>query len=132
MNLEFDKSPDVEGTASRFFRLQEELDTLKPLLSRVVDEVLKSRVSKYPILVIHQEKGIDLGVPVYNAVGTGNKWNVNISTLEDFYKKSLIKSDKIDDFKRIYKDPSDWFNLFVMSDLGAQFIFVPRSNAKKN
>ncbi len=132
MNYTFDESSGVEGTASQFFRLQEELDTLKPLLSKVVDEVLKSAVSKYPILVIHQEKNLDLGVPVYNAVGTGNKWNVHISTLEDFYKKGLIKPDKIDAFRRLYKDPNDWFTLFVLSDLGAQFIFISRSNAKKN
>ena len=132
--MEYDpnKTPEFEGTASQFFRLQEELDVLKPLLAKVVDEVLKSGVSKYPILVIHQEEGVDLGVPVYNAVGTGNKWNVNISTLEDFYKKGLIKPDKVDEFRRLYKDPKDWFTLFVLSELGAQFIFFDRSNAKKN
>ncbi len=132
MNYNYDASKEMEGTASRFFRLQEELDALKPLLNRVIDELLKSKVSRYPIFVVHQEAGLDIGVPVYASVGSENKWNVHLSTLEEFYKKGIIKPDKIDDFRRIYKNPEDWFTLFVLSNLGAQFIFLPRGNAVKN
>jgi len=32
----------------------------------------------------------------------------------------------VQDFRQVYKDPEANLCLFVLSDLGAQFIFIPR------
>jgi hypothetical protein len=34
--------------------------------------------------------------------------------------------ERIDHFRSIFKDPDAFFCLFTLSDLGAQFIFLPR------
>ena len=38
----------------------------------------------------------------------------------------IIESNKIDSFRTIYKKPDDFFCVFVVSELGAKFIFLPR------
>ena len=40
--------------------------------------------------------------------------------------KNLIDSDKIPDFQKLFKEHNHHFCLFVLSELGAQFIFYPR------
>ncbi len=117
---------------ARLFQLKEELKKLKPMLNKVWDEVLRSEVSKYPVFVVYQEDHIGIGLPVYQKVGLAKKWNINISTLEEFYVKGLIRKEKVDEFRRVYKDPEGWFALLVLSSLGAQIIFLPRYGVDDN
>ncbi|NJL74411.1 MAG: hypothetical protein HC892_04550 [Saprospiraceae bacterium] len=53
-------------------------------------------------------------------------WSINISSLEEFVVKQLIEVHKIDDFRRVYKDPKHHLCFFVLSELGATFNFIPR------
>ena len=52
--------------------------------------------------------------------------SIHISTLEEFSTKQIILADKIENFKQVYKNPSEQLCLFVLSDLGATFVFIPR------
>ena len=57
---------------------------------------------------------------------TNGLWSVNASTLEEFTYKGIIQAEKVDDLKKVLKDPAEHFCLFVLSELGAQFVFLPR------
>ncbi|MBK8517809.1 MAG: hypothetical protein IPL55_16445 [Saprospiraceae bacterium] len=108
----------------QFLELEKELQPYKKILSQASDVILNENVSKYPIFIIHQQE-LEMGVSLIDA-GSRFKWSVNASTLEEFVSKELIFMDKASDFISTYKDPDVHLCLFVLSELGAQFIFIPR------
>lgn len=111
--------------ADQFARLEEALQPFLPLMGQAGDTVMDENVSNYPIFVVSQLE-IDLGIPIVKRSEAGPRWSVHASTLEEMSAKKIIQSERVDDFRRIYKDPRDYICLFVLSDLGAKFIFLPR------
>lgn len=95
-----------------------------PVMGRLADEVLDQDVSRYPIFVVHPAS-IELGLPVVEK-GEHSRWSIHISTLEEFAARQVIEMEKVADFRQVYKDPLAFLCLFVLSDLGAQFLFLPR------
>ncbi len=108
----------------KFLKLEKELQPYKKILSQASDVILNENVSKYPIFIVHQQE-LEMGVSLIDA-GSKFKWSVNASTLEEFVTKELIFMEKAQDFITTFKDPEIHLCLFVLSELGAQFIFVPR------
>jgi len=111
-------------TADQFLALQQQLQPYKKILAQAADVILDENVSKYPIFIIHQQE-LNMGVSLVEA-GEKMKWSVNASTLEEFVTKELIFMEKAQDFISTYKNPEEHLCLFVLSELGAQFIFIPR------
>jgi len=111
-------------TADQFLALQQQLQPYKKILAQAADVILDENVSKYPIFIIHQQE-LNMGVSLVEA-GEKMKWSVNASTLEEFVTKELIFMEKAQDFISTYKNPEENLCLFVLSELGAQFIFIPR------
>ncbi|MBT8234370.1 MAG: hypothetical protein HKO66_15260 [Saprospiraceae bacterium] len=116
-----DEIKDVE----KLMFIEKELRNYEALLSKAADSILEENISKYPIIVAHKQK-IALGVPLIDRLKSETNWSVNASTLEEFYSKKLIVESKIDEFRKTYKDPKTHLCLFVLSDIGAQFLFIPR------
>ena len=112
------------ASVDQFLALQQQLQPYKKILAQAADVILDENVSKYPIFIVHKQQ-VDIGVFVIEA-GDKFKWSVNASTLEEFVTKELIFMDKAQDFISTYKDPEINLCLFVLSELGAQFIFIPR------
>lgn len=106
-------------------QLQLELQPYLEVMTRAADAIMVKDVSKYPILVVHQQE-IELGVQVVDRKSRKTKWSIHASTLEEFAMKQVISADKIEDFQGVYKDPNQYLCLFVISELGANFIFIPR------
>jgi hypothetical protein len=112
------------ASVDQFLALQQQLQPYKKILAQAADIILDENVSKYPIFIVHQQE-LHMGVSLIEA-GDKFKWSVNASTLEEFVTKELIFMDKAQDFIATYKDPEINLCLFVLSELGAQFIFIPR------
>lgn len=112
--------------SAQYMQLQFELQPYLEIMMKAADTIMVKDVSRYPILVIHQQQ-IELGVPVIVREKKNSKWSIHASTLEEFAMKQVISADKIEDFQGVYKDPNQYLCLFVISELGANFIFIPRS-----
>jgi len=111
-------------TGEKFLVLEQQLKPYKKLLGESADVIINENVSNYPIFVVHQQE-IEMGVALVEA-GKTFKWSVNASTLEEFVTKEIIFMDKAQEFISSYKNPEENLCLFVLSELGAQFIFIPR------
>lgn len=109
----------------QFKILQQELAPYKTFLAQAADAVIDQDVSNYPIFIVHQEE-VSAGIPILEREKTGGKWSIHLSSLEEFVTKNLIETEKIDEFKKVYKDSKKQLCLFVLSELGATFIFLPR------
>ncbi len=109
----------------RFIRLEAELKSYTRVLGEAGDIIRDQDVSKYPIFVVHQYE-VDMGIPVVEKEKNGGKWNINASTLEEFVTKNIVFNDKVEEFIINFKNPDDHICLFVLSELGANFIYLPR------
>ena len=109
----------------KFKQLEKEIDPYKKIMSKATDTILEEDVSKYPIFVVHQQT-IDMGLPLIESKDKLSKWSISASTLEEFVTKQLIQMEKVDEFKKVYKNPEKNLCLFILSDLGATFAFTPR------
>ena len=118
------------SNAESFLRLQEELKIYTTALGKAADIVRDQDVSNYPIFVVHQQE-LSMGIPIIERETNGGKWNINASSLEEFVTKNLIFEDKAEDFITSYKNPDDFVCLFVLSELGANFIYLPRQDIQR-
>jgi len=82
-------------------------------------------VSNYPVFVFYQQE-IELGVTLVDRENSSGNWSVNASSLEEFVARQLIEEEHVPGFKKHYRDPDTHFCLFVLSEIGAEFIFIPQ------
>ena len=112
-------------TEAELAQLQQDLDPFRTLLGKAADTILDEDVSSYPIFIVHQQS-IALGIPVVQRTDEGSSWSIHASTLEELATKQVIGMEKVDDFRKVYKDPAEYLCLFVLYAKEAQFIFLPR------
>ena len=93
-------------------------------MEKACDEIFNQDISNYPIFVISKEP-VNLGILIADTTSNLGSWNVYISTLEEFSTKKLIRQERINEFRKIYKDPEDFYCLFVIENLGSKFVFIP-------
>ena len=108
-----------------FIAVQEELQHYANVMGKAADVIRDQDVSKYPVFVAHQQE-VAIGLPLIEKEKNGGNWNIHASTLEEFAAKNLIFDEKINDFINTYKDPDAFVCVFVLSELGANFVFLPR------
>ncbi len=109
----------------KYLKLREEIKPYLKVLREASSMIRDQDVSNYPIFVFYQQE-IELGVTLVDREGTAGNWSVNASTLEEFVARQLIEEENVPGFKKHYRDPEKHFCLFVLSELGAEFIFIPQ------
>ncbi len=107
-------------------QLEKEFSPMKAILGQAADTILNENVSNYPIFVAHKQH-LEIGIPLLSDEDKNQEWSVNASTLEEFVAKKIVLPEKIDEFKKIYKPVGEYVCLFVLSELGATFIFISRT-----
>ena len=109
----------------KYQQLKNDLIPYSSVMNKASETLLDEGISKYPIFVVSQ-LDIELGIPLVQRNQSNNKWSLNLSTLEESATKKIIQMERVDHFRSVFKDPDFFFCLFTLSDLGAQFIFLPR------
>ena len=112
-------------TKNKYSQLQVELAPFKKALRKASDIIMDKEVSDYPIFIVHQQE-IELGIPIIDSKSYKSPWNIHASSLEEFVSKQIIFEEKVEEFKISFKDPYSYLCLFVLSELGAKFIYLPR------
>lgn len=110
---------------AQYKQLEKELKPYLPLLQKAADAILDQDISSYPIFLLHQQT-VSIGIPLVEGKNEEHPWSVNASTLEELATKKIIEMERVDDFRKVYKDPQDYFCLLLLSDSGADFVFFPR------
>lgn len=103
--------------------LEATIKDYQKILSKAVQTVVDENVSDYPILVIHSEQ-VEIGIPLMK-IGVDPTWVVHISTLEELSARKVMSSDRIDDFKDIYKSSQTHLTVLYINRDDANVIFVP-------
>ena len=114
-------------STTKFIQIEEDLQDYSSTMEKAQQAILDQEISKYPIFVVHQHE-IELGVLLVDGTNLGLQWSINASTLEEFLSKQIIQPERVDSFKQVYKDTDQYFCCFVLSELGANFIFLPKQS----
>ena len=112
----------------KYLQLEEDLRRYRKALNQALEIMLDQEISKYPIFIFHQQE-LEMGIPIIQAGENTGSWSIHASSMEEFLVKNLLDQEKIPDFQKLYKSHDNHFCLFVLSELGAQFIFYPRQEA---
>jgi len=115
------------GTPEQFGQFQKEMKPYIKALAQAAGIILEQDISSFPIFVVHQHT-LDIGINIVDREKVEGNWSVNASTLEEFVTKQIIAPEKVEDFKMVYKNSGEKLCLFVLSELGANFIFLPKEN----
>ncbi|MEP7196655.1 MAG: hypothetical protein ABI851_09050 [Saprospiraceae bacterium] len=108
----------------KYLQLEQDLRRYRKALKQAYDVMMDQEITYFPIFVLHQEQ-LEMGVPLIEAGPTTGLWSIHASSLEEFVLKSLIHDDKVSEFRKVYQSHDHHFCIFVISELGAQFIFFP-------
>ncbi len=104
--------------------LKGDLILFKPSIKEVSVDIIKEGISKYPIFIAHQQK-IPFGELILDHAELAMSWSISASTLEEFVENKLVEHDKEKVFIESYKSPSTHICIFIISEGGASFVFVP-------
>ncbi len=118
---------DEMKEAEKLLVIENEMKRFNKLLCAANDKVLDSNASSFPIFVVAKQP-VALGINLIDREKINSNWSINVSSLEEFISNNLVFEAKVADFKKTYKDPKQFICLFVLSDLGAQYLFVPRNS----
>ncbi len=105
--------------------IEEEMRKYNKILCAASKKILDSKATAYPIFIASKQE-LNLGIPIIDRIRNSSNWAINASSLEEFVTNELVFKQKVNEFKKTYKSPEENLCLFVLSDLGAQFLFVPR------
>lgn len=115
----------MSGKSEKFLKLELELQVYRQMMAEALEIILDKEVTKYPIFIAHQQE-LELGIKLADKEKVKGNWTIHASSLEEFVAKQIIFEAKIEEFKKTYKSPKDHLCVFVLSELGAQFVFIPR------
>jgi len=87
-------------------------------------EIRKRGFSDYPIFPISKQE-VPIGQLLFAKDEVATEWNYNITYLDEFVQREIVSIDKIDEFKKIYKDPDEFCCLFVIDGDFTKFLFIP-------
>lgn len=101
-----------------------DLNLFKESIKEVSQDIIKEGFSQFPIFVAHKSE-IKLGEMILDKDELGTTFSIQASTLEEFLEKKIILPKNEEKFKSTYKKPETHICIFLITELGAQFVFVP-------
>ncbi|MCK5105894.1 MAG: hypothetical protein KAR17_23890, partial [Cyclobacteriaceae bacterium] len=87
-------------------------------------QIRKRGFSDFPIFIISKAE-IPLGQLLYKKDEVGTNWNYFVTYLDEFVQRKIIEKEKVEDFKKTYKNPDEFCCLFVIDGEFTKFVFIP-------
>lgn len=104
--------------------LRLDFNLFKDSIKEVSDDIIAEGYSQYPIFIAHQAE-VKLGEVILDREELQTNFTYQASILEDLVTKNIIKPNNVEKFKTAFKDPKKFCCIFLVTEYGAQFVFVP-------
>lgn len=112
--------------------LDQDLPVYEDYLKEISEQVLKEKISKYPLFIAHKEDAIALGRPIIIKSKTKTEWSINATVAEELFSKKILAEEKIDEFKQAFKDPKTHILLFILTPEEMNFLFRPYTTKRND
>ena len=115
---------DTEKHAAELQELNQNLNIYKESIREISEEIIDNQISKYPIFIASREE-TNLGKQIIDKEELALEWSINASTLEEFVRRKIVLENKLEAFKKSYKDPKKFLCVFALLAENAGFIYLP-------
>jgi hypothetical protein len=115
---------DTEKHAAELQELNQNLNIYKESIREISEEIIDNQVSKYPVFIASREE-TNLGKQIIDKEELALEWSINASTLEEFIRRKIVLENKLEAFKKSYKDPRKFLCVFALLTENAGFIYLP-------
>ncbi len=115
---------DTEKHAAELQELNQNLNIYKESIREISEEIIDNQVSKYPVFIASREE-TNLGKQIIDKEELALEWSINASTLEEFVRRKIVLDNKLEAFKKSYKDPRKYLCVFALLTENAGFIYLP-------
>lgn len=115
---------NLEKYKEELVELEQNLKIYKESIREFAEEILNHKVSKYPIFIAAKEHST-MGKMIIDKEELALEWSIFASTLEEFVARKVVLEDKLDDFRKNYKNPESFVCVFALLTDNAGFIFTP-------
>ncbi|MEK0420556.1 MAG: hypothetical protein RLZZ161_407 [Bacteroidota bacterium] len=104
--------------------LQDELTEYSGQLLEITRELLKERVTEFPIFIAHQTD-IFLGEIIVDMKEYEVSFSLSVSTVEEFVETGLIQKEKLTGFREAFGNPVSNMCVFWIHGDNARYILFP-------
>lgn len=104
--------------------LQKDLAFYREPMLEISRETRERKISEYPIFIAHQHE-VSLGEVILDRLELQREWTINASVMEEFVEKGVIQKNKVEIFKKAYKNPEKYICIFIVVPEGGSFVFLP-------
>jgi len=111
--------------------LRLDLNFFKDSIKEVSQDIISEGFSKYPVFIAHQAE-VTLGEVILDKEELGTNFTIQATTLEELVEKQIVLPKNVEKFKSAYKDPEKQCCIFLVTEHGAQFVFVPFEIQQEN
>ncbi len=119
-----DAGADDPANPSPLKSLKLDLDFYKESIQEVAAEMMAEGYTLYPIFIAHQHE-VSMGEILLDRNELNTQWTIQVSSLEEFVDRGLIKEERREHFVKNFKPANDFMCLFVIVPEGANFVFYP-------
>lgn len=102
----------------------------RQMMHEAFEGVLNEGISRYPVFVFHRQE-VTVGIPVVDRENVSGDWSVNVSTLEEFYIKGLVKMEQVEEVKQRINGTPGQYCCLVLADKEGGFVFLNRSDEEE-
>lgn len=120
--MQFENDPELSG--KYLGRISQDFAKISDTLKEAAYQVIKRGFSQYPVFPISHEE-VPIGQMLFKKEDLNLDWNYNITYIDEFLDRHIIDQEKLDEFKKIYKDPDEFCCLFVIDGAFTRFVFIP-------
>lgn len=104
--------------------LQEELTEFSGQLLEITRELLKERVTEFPIFIAHQSE-VFIGEVIVDLKEYEVPFSLSVSTIEEFVETGLIQKEKLTAFREAFGNPVINMCVFWVHGDNARYILYP-------
>ncbi len=114
---------------TEWIQLQEDVRPYRPQLAAAAETVVNEEVSNYPVFLAYpgEEQSVELGLPVFSVpTSRGRKWAIHLTTLEELVARQVVVTEKVDNFRKVYKNTPNAVCFLIFTAGEARFGFIPK------
>lgn len=115
---------DPELSGKYLGTITEDFAFVSETLREAAYAVRKRGFSDFPIFPICKVEQ-PIGQLLLASAELNLTWNYNITYLDEFIQRNIISEERVEEFKKNYKDPDEFCCLFVIDNDFTNFVFIP-------
>ena len=120
--MDISNDPELDGR--QLGRVTQDFIKVADHIKEASYQIRKRGFSDFPIFIISKAE-IPLGQLLYKKDEVGTNWNYFVTYLDEFVQRKIIEKEKVEDFKKTYKNPDEFCCLFVIDGEFTKFVFIP-------